>query len=181
MRWYRGVRLAGGRTADWPPGLRHSGWPDHHPRPSIHRLLLLRHHHTLQPRLQVPGQAGIGLNFCQPPKDAIFNFSLPFSIHCSLLNFPFVKSHLRSCQREKYICNGNYQISSEKKILLKKMLSITRQSALEKFSGRSLLAWALILVDRAYLWAQLRRKQDSDKSSQDKSLWSGCQVVHGAY
>ena len=147
MRWYRGVWIAGGRTADWPPGLRHSGWPDHHPRPSIHRLLLLRHHHTLQPRLQVPGQAGISLNFCQPPKDAIFNFSLPFSIHCSLLNFPFVKSHLSSGQWKKYICNGSYQNSSENKILLKKILSITRQSALEKFSGRSLQSSVGLGVD----------------------------------
>ena len=50
----------------------------------------------------------------------------------------FATLHQGSGQWEKYICNGNNQISSENKILLKKMFNITRQSALEKFSGRSL-------------------------------------------
>ena len=53
-RTERGVRVGGGRPADWPPGLRCL-------RSTLPRLL--RHPHTLLllplPQTPVPGQAGI--------------------------------------------------------------------------------------------------------------------------
>ena len=75
-RTERGVRVGGGRPADWPPGLRCL-------RSTLPRLL--RHPHTLhQPLLQtpVPGQASIN-------QARIYTFDWS-----SIFSFPVVQCHL---------------------------------------------------------------------------------------